>query len=540
MKKTLYLAALVYMPAFVLAEIPNAGSISREAETQLAPIQGQIATPTVHAPISASQDRTPIAVQQIILNGRTLLDESQFQPLLNQYIGKETTFGGLQILAQNIADVYHKAGYPLATALVPPQRIENGVITLEIVEGRTAGVELNNQSRVNNTVVQNHLNRGIKPNQALKQADSERALLLLKDLAGTEEVGYRLQPIEQGMAVAVDLGKAPLIDGFVQVDNHGSKSTGTVRTRAGVNFNSPFGHGERLSVQGMSSFKGVHFARLGADVPLGSDGLTASLGVAQTRYDLGGAFKDLDATGQSNTLDLALRYPIVRSNQNNVWLNLGAENRKLKDEVGATQTLTRKSLRSANVGINATLQDDSGYTQLGMNHTLGHLDIKSADALAIDRVSAKTDGNYYKGTAAVSRTQFITPKFSLTGSLNGQWANKNLDSAEQMSLGGSDSVAAYHSNNVSADSALVAQFEGRYAFSPAFALGAFYDVGRGKLRQKPFTDGENSAKLHGGGVGVYSQYKGLSLQGKVAWQGSKARFSQNKNPRVWVKAGYNF
>lgn len=83
----------------------------------------------------------------------------------------------------------------------------------------------------------------------------------------------------------------------------------------------------------------------------------------------------------------------------------------------------------------------------------------------------------------MSRTQFITPKFSLTGSLNGQWANKNLDSAEQMSLGGSDSVAAYHSNNVSADSALVAQFEGRYAFSPAFALGAFYDVGRGKLRQ---------------------------------------------------------
>ena len=175
MKNQLSLAILACMPAVVLAEIPNAGSISREAETPLAPIQGQIATPTAHAPVSASQDRTPIAVQQIILNGRTLLDESQFKPLLNQYIGKETTFGGLQILAQNITDVYHKAGYPLATALVPPQRIENGVITLEIVEGRTTGVELNNQSRLSGSVAQNYLNRAIAPNQALKQSDSERA-----------------------------------------------------------------------------------------------------------------------------------------------------------------------------------------------------------------------------------------------------------------------------------------------------------------------------------------------------------------------------
>ena len=89
MKNQLSMAILACMPAVVLAEIPNAGSISREAESPLAPIQGQIATPTAHAPVSASQDRTPIAVQQIILNGRTLLDESQFKPLLNQYIGKE-------------------------------------------------------------------------------------------------------------------------------------------------------------------------------------------------------------------------------------------------------------------------------------------------------------------------------------------------------------------------------------------------------------------------------------------------------------------
>lgn len=540
MKNQLSMAILACMPAVVLAEIPNAGSISREAESPLAPIQGQIATPTAHAPVSASQDRTPIAVQQIILNGRTLLDESQFKPLLNQYIGKETTFGGLQILAQNITDVYHKAGYPLATALVPPQRIENGVITLEIVEGRTAGVELNNQSRLSGSVAQNYLNRAIAPNQALKQSDSERALLLIKDLAGTEEVNYRLNPNENGTALAVDLGAAPLIDGFVQVDNYGSKSTGTIRTRAGVNMNSAFGRGERISIQGMSSFKGVHFARLGADMPLGYNGLSASMGVAQTRYDLGGAFKDLDATGKSDTLDLALRYPIVRSNQKNVWLNMGLENKRLKDEVGATDTITRKNIRAANVGVNASFQDKSGYTQLNINNVFGKLNIKSADALAMDEVSAKTHGNYYKLTAGVSRTQFLTPKWRLSGGLSGQLSNKNLDSSEQISLGGADAVSAYHSNDVSVDRALIGQLETNYAVSPNWSVGAFYEVGHGKLRHKPFTDGNNSVKLHGGGVSVQGQVKGLSLNGKVAWAGSDERFSRHKSPRVWLQVGYYF
>lgn len=144
-------------------------------------------------------------------------------------------------MAQNIADVYHKAGYPLATALVPPQLIENGVITLEIVEGHTAGMELHNQSHLSGSVAQNYLNHSIALNQALKQSDSERALLLIKDLVGTEEVNYRLNLNENGTALAVDLGAAPLIDGFVQVDNYCSKSTGTVLTRAGVSMNSTFG-----------------------------------------------------------------------------------------------------------------------------------------------------------------------------------------------------------------------------------------------------------------------------------------------------------
>lgn len=204
----------------------------------------------------------------------------------------------------------------------------------------------------------------------------------------------------------------------------------------------------------------------------------------------------------------------------------------MKDEVGVTDTITRKNIRAVNVGLNASFQDKSDYTQLNINNVFGKLNIKSTDALAMDEVSAKTHGNYYKLTAGVSRPQFLTPKWRLSGGLSGQLSNKNLDSSEQISLGRADAV--------SADRALIGQVETSYAVPPNWSVGAFYEVGHGKLRHKPFTDGDNSVKLHGGGVRVQGQVKGLSLNGKVAWEGSEERFSRHKNPRVWVQDGYNF
>ncbi len=520
----------------------DAGSISRQAEQDI-PIQPQ----TVNLPkleqTAVSTDNTPIEVKHIQLNGRTLVGLEEIQPTLDKHIGTTTTFGGLQQLARQVTNIYHQAGYPLAQVVIPPQRIENGVVVLQVIEGKIASVNVQNQSRLSDKVAENYLTRAIQPNAPLKQADSERALLLIKDLAGTEGVNYRLAGEEQGTNLVVDLDKAPLVDGFVQVDNYGSKSTGKVRTRAGINLNSPFGYGERISAQGMTSLKGVDYARLSADLPVGYDGLMVSAGVGHTRYDLGGAFKDLEATGTADTVDVGIRYPALRSNNSSVWINVGAEHRKLKDEIGATNTTTHKTLKAIQLGLSGYHQDRlgaSGYTQWSLNNTLGNLDIKSADARAIDAVSAKTQGNYHKITGNLGRTQYFTPKFSLYTGVNGQWANKNLDSAEQFSLGGADSVAAYHSNDVSTDLAAVGQIEARYALNSAITLGAFYDVGRAKLQAKPYTDTRNFVNLYGGGIGLYTQYKDFSLQSKIAWQGSDETFSDNKDPRWWLKVGYQF
>lgn len=540
MNKSLLFAVITALGTSIAhAQNLDAGTLSRQAEQKMSISAVQAAAP-VSAAGATSQDMTQIDVREIELKGRNLLPENQLQPLLNEYIGKSTNLSGLQRLAYRVGQIYRANGYPFAMVVVPPQRIEQGKVILQISEGQINEVALNNQSRLSDKVANQYLQKAIQPNQAMMQADSERTLLLMQQLAGTDTVNYRRDNQSEQNKIVVDLSPAPSVDGFLQVDNYGSKSTGQTRTRVGVNLNSPLGRGERISAQAMSSFKGVNYARLSVDTPIGYRGFSTSLGVGHTRYDLGGAFKDLNATGNATSADWSVRYPLVLNNQHNVSLFGGMEYRKLKDEIGATDTMTRKNLQSVNVGVSSWKRYGSGITQFNLTNTFGHLKIKSTDALAIDQASAKTNGSYYKLNASLSRTQYFTPKFSATFGLMGQVANKNLDSAEQMSLGGVDGVAAYHANDVSADRGIVGQVEARYAVLPTLSLSAFYDVGRATLRTKPFVDEKNNVQLNGGGLGMYGQYKGLSLQAKVAWQGSNARFSNHKNPRAWLKATYHF
>ncbi|SUO98621.1 ShlB/FhaC/HecB family hemolysin secretion/activation protein [Suttonella indologenes] len=525
-----------------LAHATDAGTTLRHATQTTTPPPATITPLTLAEQGDISTDTTPISVRDVVLVGNTLLSTAQLEPELASVRGTTTTFGGLQTLAGKITDTYHKAGYPLATVIIPPQKIDGGVVQLQVLEGQIAGVSVENRSRLSDEVVQSYLS-GMQSGQPLRQADSERALLLIKDLAGTDSVNYRLQGGNNGTDLAVDLGEAPLVTGFVQADNYGSKSTGEIRTRAGVNLNSPFGRGEKLSVQAMSSFKGVDYVNLSADMPVGADGLMFSGSLGHTRYDLGGAFKDLNATGTANTVDIGARYPLIRSNRNNLWLSASGEYRDLQDKIGSTNTVTDKSIKTLHLGANGYHQDDwlmGGYTQWRVDNTFGRLTIDSADARAIDSLSAKTEGAYYKIAANISRTQYFSPQFSAILSLNGQWANKNLDPAEQMSLGGNDAVAAYHSNDVSADIALQGGLELRYALTPYVSLSGFYDAGRAKLRAKPFVSGDNTVNLHGGGIGLYSQYKDFYLQGKIAWRASNRQFSNDRNPRAWLKVGYNF
>lgn len=488
-----------------------------------------------------------LTISQVKIIGNTLFNENLLIQKIDPSIFQEPqSFGELSVAITGITNFYKDEGYPLVRAILLPQRIDNGIVTIRVIEGSLSTVSVDNQSRVNDATANAYLHSaGVSQGKALNQPQAERAMLLTQDLAGTGKVTYQLAAAEQagGTAMTVNVADAPLVDGMVSVDNYGSDSTGEVRTRANINLNSPLGYGERFSVNAMSSFKGIHNGSLSAELPVGSQGTKLSADISHTRYDLGGDFKDLDATGTSTTLNVGASQPLIRSNKKNLWLSGGVRYSDLQDNIGSTNTTTDKTLKAVQFGINGNLYDNlgaGGYTQYGINNTLGNLSIDSADAKAIDAASEKTDGNFYKLSANISRTQYLNPQWSLFGAVSGQLSNKNLDSSEQLSVGGVGGVAAYHANDVSADQGLIGQLELRYRVNDNLTLAGFYQAAAFKLRHNPYTTVDNTSSVQGAGLGLYGNYKGFNIESKVAWRIGDKVFSNDKKPRFWLRAGYGF
>jgi len=141
-----------------------------------------------------------------------------------------------------------------------------------------------------------------------------------------------------------------------------------------------------------------------------------------------------------------------------------------------------------------------------------------------------------------------TPVAGLTlfGRISRQWASKNLDSSEGFGVGGASGVRAYPQGEASGDEGWLAQIEVRYSLG-AFSPYAFYDAGRVRINAKPESLAvapiPNQRAIEGAGLGVRYQQGPWNLDANLAWRthgGLAQSDSRQRNPRMWITAGYRF
>lgn len=76
-----------------------------------------------------------ITVTQIRVEGMSIYAREDVLPFFQPVIGEDITFSRLYDVASEVTALYRADGYALSFAFFPPQIVENGVYTLEVVEG---------------------------------------------------------------------------------------------------------------------------------------------------------------------------------------------------------------------------------------------------------------------------------------------------------------------------------------------------------------------------------------------------------------------
>lgn len=492
--------------------VPGAGTQLKQlppAQT-LPKIEPDLEVEPRAAPSDSADVGPAIRVATLRITGQTAFTEAELIEASGFVPGSDLTLGGLQALAARISDHYHARGYFLAQAYLPAQDVQGGTVTIDTIEGRYGAIDLRNGVRIADRVPEAIL-KGLEPGDLIANAPLERRLLLLSDIPGVLVHGTLAPGDEVGTSdLIVDLVPGRAISGSLEADNAGSRYTGEYRFGGTINFNNPAGIGDQFSLRLLASDDGLAYGRASYQAPIGD----ATVGVAYSHllYSLGREFEVLDGSGTADIFSVYGSYPLVRSRRANLYALAGLDYIMLHDEIGLVSSESNKHIQAGTFGLAADWRDDfggGGSNVAYLGWTIGNLDIRTPAVRALDAATARTAGTFNLLEGSFARLQSVAGPLSLYGSVRGQYAFDNLDSSEQMQLGGAYGVRAYPEGETFGDSGYIATAEARLALGGSretlpgeFELVAFVETGEVQFAHDPWFTGPNHARRSGYGVGL--------------------------------------
>lgn len=530
---------------------PDAGSLQQQFRNE----QPQLPQESI-APVPKAAEKLPSTGETMVVNafrfmGNTIISDEILTALISSYTARPITFNELQFATVEIGELYRQSGW-VARVYVPEQEVVDGIVTLQIIEGKFGTWRLNGDEpqRYDTDRVTNYIEQVQKKDVLLNTKQLDRALLLLDDLPGVNVVGsLAAGATESTTDLLLQLADESFIDSQINVDNHGARSTGKERLNGEIFIKSPLKKGDQLRGY-LSHSQGNDYIWMNYTIPVGYDGWRVGVNASYLEYDvITSEFSSLQLEGQSMTWGLDANYPLIRERSQNLYLGLAYEGKQYENESMQIKT-SDYDIDSYSLSLTGNSFDrfgGGGANFANISLTAGDNDLGALQASE----NPTLDGNFTKLNFTISRQQVMTNDVSIFGRLSGQLADTNLDSSEKMYLGGTSGVRAYPVNEGGGDQGLLAQLELRYRATNAFVVTGFYDWGQVRQNINNLAgDTPNTYQLKGAGVAVtWTGPKGIMLEGTYAHRisnnpnalinGKDQDGSLDKN-RFWLSASMSF
>lgn len=523
--------------AQIAADGTAGGTIRRDVERTIpAPALPAVSPkPDAGRPKEGQPNGETIVVSRFRFTGNTLISDAVLTRSVELYVGRSIDFSELQNAAAMAALAYRDRGY-VATVSIPKQELEDGVVTLKVSEARYGGAKIDPMSdgRIHSELILARIEHAMKVEKAVNTNVLDRAVLLLNDLPGASVQSGLAEGRNEGETeVVLQSARKPLVSGSAAVDQMGSLSTGAQRELVDIALNSPTGRGEQCTLSLMHT-EGTRYGRAGFSLPVGLTGARAGVNASALEYAVIDGPQVLSKlTGASSSVGADLSYPIVRSQQANLYVS-GSVTAKRFDNY-ARQLLMRSYESQIAAGTLTGNWFDSllggASNQASATVSVGRLDIKDPLSLLGDQsrlAGPHTNGEFRKLNASFTRNQALANGWSVFASASAQVASKNLDSSEKFYLGGPNGVRAYPNSEGGGSSGELLQLELRKRLSDLFELRFFHDEGRVRQVVDPYLGNPTPNILHYRGHGlavIVSLPKSLTLS--FAWS---RRIGENPNP----------
>lgn len=500
------------------------------------------------------EDGKKVFIKSYLISGNTQINTTKIQAILKPYGSKELSFQKMQEIVALITQAYRDAGYFIARAYIPTQNLQaqNGVLKIAVIEGKYGEFKLENKSLVKDSILQAKLARTQKE-EIIATKDLQRSLLLINDTPGVKVSSTKITAGKEVGSSDFIIGTETTnpYNGYIIADNYGSDYTGKHRVMTGVDINSPFKIGDKISLSALSSENaGLLNGRVAYDFPIHANGFRGEVSYSKTAYELGDTYEDLDALGDADSFVALFTYPIIRLNDENLNTYLRTSYNIMTDEVQSTASEIEKNTLVSTVGFDYLkthlISTKSSQTKLDTSLTFGKLNFKNSFDRENDESGANTNGNFSKVNIELENNTLLNHSINWKNKLQLQYAlgNKNLDGSQDLSIGGINGVKLYPDGEESAENGYIYSSEMTYTL-PYYKgvnskVGLFYDIAHVKMSKD--TTNEKSRTLQDIGISYYASYKDFFINTHLAQKigAAKVTSKDDYNRRFIFQAGFVF
>lgn len=499
------------------AQIPpqlNPAVINRQNQQTIQQLEQLRDIPAMTGPLVSAPNQPAVqnvapggpsfVLKQVIFPTSALLSAEELQALAAPLIGQKVDLSGLYGLVAQVNARYEAKGFPNASAVLPPQHVDAGVVRIELVEGRLGKVSVEGNNYIPPAFV---LDRMALPAGEVLNVPAMSQSIAVFNRVNDIQTRAALQPGAQfGQTdVVFNVVEPPRDTLDFSVDNWGLNSTNNNEASFLYRRTSLLVADDRFTMYGIGN-DGNLDGNVGYNLPVGNYGgrLGVNYGLMQTRV-LHGPYQSLEIDGHAQVGSVDFSHPLF-ANEN--WLVSGLLNFSVissaNTQAGVTQTsdLTKKGgpgLLVSYLGPLTSAQITGTYAYGGTEYnTLGN----------------SSSFNMVSGT--FNLTQLLPVGLSFV--VNGAWQETSVQrlSPDQLfQIGGPTSVRGYEADYVAGFSGFFSQFElhkDAASITPGLDLFSFLDMGRVYAPATP------EKKLMGFGFGGnYAFDRWANLQVAAGW-----------------------
>jgi hemolysin activation/secretion protein len=430
--------------------VPSGGVIERQLqeEYQAQPLDSRQEAPEIEIDVPKEHldvpDGTCVEVKRIALHGVESLPVEEVHSWVEPFEGRTLCMREIYEVCEAIRQGYGKKGYFLARAYPPPQTIEEGVLTIEVLEGRLGAIVVEGNQRYSTRFIEGYFSP--LQGKALQYDRFMRAILLLNENKGLEAGAVFSKGKEVGTAdVVLRVRDERPLSLYLNANNYGRKLTTNFRTGGRFEAGNLFTYGDLFSLVEVVGFpmNALYFTSGSYRVPLNRNGSFLELSYLYSFFTVE-ELTALEMKGNSNIATLKGGHAITRSRSLRMDGFAQFDYVNIKN-LSLGQTTSYDKLRILRGGFSL---DEVGSPKarhyLNVRASVGIPDFLGGLSAVSNECSRQGAGGLFvKLNAEYDYLQSFMPHYYLTAHASIQGSPYKLAVPEEVYLGGADTVRGF-------------------------------------------------------------------------------------------------